>query len=420
MSEKIGQHLRETRLGLEISLEQAAEETRIRLHYLVALENGDFEQLPSKAHERGFLRAYAEYLSLDPTSLLTNLDQHEELISEHAIPAQEEAVPKEKQPPNDSQVIFEDLGEQLRKQRELLGFSIQEVERNIHIREHYLDALETGNIDGLPSPVQGRGMLQNYASFLSLDVDDVLLKYADGLQAQLAEKRAARPVESDTKPRRRAMRLPFSGVFPGDWLLRSVLIVAVLAFVVWGMIRISSIQAARNPVETVPPIAEALQVTQESDLTEIPLATETPNQEATEQLGVAGNGSDPVPAAPDEIEPETPVPTESDAPVQVYVSVLRRSWMRAVVDGNIEFEGRVIPGSAYSFSGEFQIELLTGNGAGLQVFFNGEDLGVMGVYGEVVYEVFTPEGVVLPTPTSTPVPTSTPPASPTPPATAAP
>ena len=216
------------------------------------------------------------------------------------------------------------------------------------------------------------------------------------------------------------MRLPFSGVFPGDWLLRSVLIVAVLAFVVWGMIQISSIQAARNPVETVPPIAEALQVTQESEFTEIPLETEIPNQEATEQLGVSGNGSEPVPAAPEEIEPETPVPTESNAPVQVYVSVLRRSWMRVAVDGNIEFEGRVIPGSAYSFSGEFQIELLTGNGAGLQVFFNGEDLGVMGVYGEVVYEVFTPEGVVLPTPTNTPVPTSTPPASPTPPATTAP
>lgn len=420
MSEKIGQHLRETRQGLDISLEQAAEETRIRLHYLVALENGDFEQLPSKAHERGFLRAYAEYLGLDTTSLITNLDQQEDLLLEHEIPAQEEAVQQDKQPLNDSQVIFEDLGEQLRKQRELLGFSIIEVERNIHIREHYLEALEAGSIGGLPSPVQGRGMLQNYASFLSLDVDDVLLKYADGLQAQLAEKRAAKPVESDTKPRRRGMRLPFSGVFPGDWLLRSVLIVAVLAFVVWGMIRISSIQAARNPIETVPPIAEALQVTQEPEFTEIPLATETPNQEATEQLGVVGNGSEPIPAAPEEIEPETPVPTESDAPVQVYVSVLRRSWMRVAVDGNIEFEGRVIPGSAYSFSGEFQIELLTGNGAGLQVFFNGEDLGVMGVYGEVVYEVFTPEGVVLPTPTSTPVPTSTPPASPTPPATAAP
>jgi hypothetical protein len=216
------------------------------------------------------------------------------------------------------------------------------------------------------------------------------------------------------------MRLPFSGVFPGDWILRTVLIIAVLAFVVWGAIRISAIQAARNPVETVPPIADALQATQESEFSETPQATEGPNQEATEQLGVPGNGSEPIPAAPEEIDPETPVPTESNAPVQVYVSVLRRSWMRVAVDGDVEFEGRVIPGSAYSFSGEFQIELLTGNGAGLQVFFNGEDLGVMGVYGEVVYEVFTPEGVVLPTPTNTPVPTSTPPASPTPPATAVP
>jgi cytoskeleton protein RodZ len=420
MSEKIGQQLRETRLGLEISLEQAAEETRIRIHYLKSLENGDFEQLPSKAHERGFLRAYAEYLGLDTESLLTNLDQQEEPQLENTIPAQEEAVQKVTQPQKDSQVIFEGLGEQLQKQRELLGFSINDVERNIHIREHYLEALEAGNIEGLPSPVQGRGMLQNYASFLSLDVEAVLLKYADGLQAQLAEKRAARPVDSDTRPLRRGMRLPFSGVFPGEWILRTVLIIAVLAFVVWGAIRISAIQAARNPVETVPPIADALQATQEFEFSETPQATEGPNQEATEQLGVPGNGSEPIPAAPEEIGPETPVPTESDAPVQVYVSVLRRSWMRVAVDGDIEFEGRVIPGSAYSFSGEFQIELLTGNGAGLQVFFNGEDLGVMGVYGEVVYEVFTPEGVVLPTPTNTPVPTSTPPASPTPPATAVP
>jgi cytoskeleton protein RodZ len=420
MSEKIGQQLRETRLGLEISLEQAAEETRIRIHYLKSLENGDFEQLPSKAHERGFLRAYAEYLGLDTESLLTNLDQQEEPQLENTIPAQEEAVQKVTQPQKDSQVIFEGLGEQLQKQRELLGFSINDVERNIHIREHYLEALEAGNIEGLPSPVQGRGMLQNYASFLSLDVEAVLLKYADGLQAQLAEKRAARPVDSDTRPLRRGMRLPFSGVFPGEWILRTVLIIAVLAFVVWGAIRISAIQAARNPVETVPPIADALQATQEFEFSETPQATEGPNQEATEQLGVPGNGSEPIPAAPEDIGPETPVPTESDAPVQVYVSVLRRSWMRVAVDGDIEFEGRVIPGSAYSFSGEFQIELLTGNGAGLQVFFNGEDLGVMGVYGEVVYEVFTPEGVVLPTPTNTPVPTSTPPASPTPPATAVP
>lgn len=420
MSEDIGQKLRETRQGLDISLEQAAEETRIRLHYLQALESGDFSQLPSKAHEKGFLRAYAEYLRLDSAALLTNLDQQEDPPLEIAISSIEEPVQKDTKTSKDSQVIFEDLGVELRQQRELLGFSIEEVERNIHIREHYLEALEQGDINGLPSPVQGRGMLQNYAAFLSQDVEAILLKYADGLQAQLAEKRAAKPVSSDTKPLRRGMRLPFSGIFPGEWILRAVLILAVLAFVVWGVIQINSMQAALNPAETVPPIAEALQATTESGSTASPQSSEIPIQESTAEVGAPEEESELIPPAPEEIDPETAVPTESNAPVQVYVSVLRRAWMRVAVDGDIEFEGRVIPGGAYSFSGEFQIELLTGNGAGLQVFFNGEDLGVLGVYGEVVYEVFTPEGVLLPTPTSTPIPTDTPLASPTPPATSAP
>jgi len=407
MSEIIGEQLRKTRQELDISLEQAAEETRIRLHYLEAMERGDFTKLPSKAHERGFLRAYAEYLGLDTESFLSDLDQQEEPALGKDISSPDEQVLGEKTLPTDSQVIFEALGEQLRGQRELLGFSINEVERNIHVREHYLVALEAGNIGGLPSPVQGRGMLQNYASFLSLDVEAILLKYADGLQAQLAEKRSMRPVESDTKQIRRSARFPLSGIFPGDWILRAVLILAVLVFVVWGVIRINAIQAALNPLETIPPIADALQATQESDLTEIPLSTEVPVEEAIEPVDVPVEGGNPIPAATEEIGPETPVPTESEAPVQIYVSVLRRAWMRVIVDGEIEFEGRIIPGSAYSFSGDFQVELLTGNGAGLQVFFNGEDLGVLGVYGEVVYEVFTPEGVLLPTPTNTPVPTNT-------------
>ena len=184
--------------------------------------------------------------------------------------------------------------------------------------------------------------------------------------------------------------------------------------------RINSLQAAVNPVETIPPIGEALQTTPDIEVVETPQGTENPAEEPTELASIPGQGNEIIPQPTEIANPETPIPTVDDAPVQLYVTVLRRAWMRVSVDGDLEFEGRVIPGSAYSFSGEFQIELLTGNGAALQVFFNGEDLGVLGVYGEVVYEVYTPQGVVLPTPTNTPVPTNTPPASPTPPATVVP
>jgi cytoskeletal protein RodZ len=409
MYEKIGQELLQARQERDIPLAQAAEETHIRLHYLEAMEKGDFSQLPSKAHERGFLRAYADYLGITPESLLTNLDQPEVRPME----VEQVAAVEQDSPTNDSAnsiLIFKELGEELKQQREMLGFSLEEVERNIHIRLHYLEAIESGNLADLPSPVQGRGMLQNYASFLGMDVEPVLLRFADGLQAQHAEKRAAQPLSTETNSDIRRSRLPFIRSFPRDWLLGVVLIVAVVAFVIWGVIRINSFQATPELVETVPSIAEALQSTAGEDSAEVLLPTETPLPEPIE----GENSAEIIPPAPAEIPEETPLPTVSNAPVQVYVSVLRRAWMRVTVDENIEFEGRVIPGSAYSFSGEFQIEILSGSGAALQVFYNETDLGVMGVYGEVVYRVFTPDGEVQPTPTVTPLSTSTPEASPTP------
>ena len=414
MSETIGQKLRQARQGRNLSLEQAANETYIRQHYLEALERGDFNQLPSKAQARGFLRAYANYLGISPDSLLSELDEVRETAPEVEVEQVETQVVEVQEPPGNSVAIFKELGKKLELQREMLGFSLEEVERNIHIRLHYLEAIEAGNLDGLPSPVQGRGMLQNYAAFLGLDVEPVLLQFADGLQAQFAEKQTTRPVSPGTKPSRRRISLPIRRYFSGDWILGAFLMVALAAFIIWGAIRISSFQESPTPVETVPSIAEALQMTPEVLLSEIPAVTDTPLPAPFETDLSPGIVEIPTEQLPEEAAPETPLPTISDAPVQIHVSVLQRAWMRVTIDGDIEFEGRVIPGSVYTFSGEFQVELLTGNGAALQVFFNETDLGVLGVYGEVVYRVFTPEGVLLPTPTITPIPTNTPLASPVP------
>jgi hypothetical protein len=112
-------------------------------------------------------------------------------------------------------------------------------------------------------------------------------------------------------------------------------------------------------------------------------------------------------------------PGLANAPLQVYVVAVQRAWMRIIVDGQVSFEGRVMPGSAYSFSGIERIELFTGDGAGLQVYFNEQDLGLLGGFGEVVNRIFSIEGIQTATPaippTSTPVPTgsATPASTPT-------
>jgi hypothetical protein len=94
--------------------------------------------------------------------------------------------------------------------------------------------------------------------------------------------------------------------------------------------------------------------------------------------------------------------------VAVYVTVRQRAWMQVTVDGDLVFQGRVLPGSAYAYEGEEQVEVLTGNGAGLQIFYNQQDLGLMGDAGQIVQLIFTREGIVQPTPTATLALTPTP------------
>lgn len=61
---QLGERLRLARESQGLSLAQVALETRILQRYLVALEDGDLQQLPGDVYARGFVRNYAQYLGL--------------------------------------------------------------------------------------------------------------------------------------------------------------------------------------------------------------------------------------------------------------------------------------------------------------------------------------------------------------------
>jgi hypothetical protein len=93
--------------------------------------------------------------------------------------------------------------------------------------------------------------------------------------------------------------------------------------------------------------------------------------------------------------------------VQVVVVALGQAYLRVTVDGKTQFDGRISDGTAYSFSGNNQIEVLTGNGAGVGILFNQGNLGPMGRFGEVVDRIFTANAILNPTATNTPTQTIT-------------
>lgn len=69
----IGQSLKDERQNRRISLERMAEVTHIRLDYLEALENDQFDVLPSAAYVRGFIKAYTQYVAIESKPYLALL-----------------------------------------------------------------------------------------------------------------------------------------------------------------------------------------------------------------------------------------------------------------------------------------------------------------------------------------------------------
>ena len=107
--ETIGQRLKRIRADRRLSLEKASETTRVRPHYLQALEEDNYSVMSSAAQARGFLKLYADYLGLDLEAAMDELRNAEsaeaapELIAPApALPTPEPIAPPAEPPASSS------------------------------------------------------------------------------------------------------------------------------------------------------------------------------------------------------------------------------------------------------------------------------------------------------------------------------
>jgi hypothetical protein len=241
-----------------------------------------------------------------------------------------------------------------------------------------------------------------------MDLDVILLQFAEGLQAQRLERQPT-PVEktriSDVKSSSRTFLPPgLRRYLSMDVFVGVGLILILLVFAIWGTTRVIGLRSASTPQLTAQPISDILAATPKTGT-----ATPLPTNES-------GTG-----AVIPEVSPTAIVtlPAAVQGPVQIIIVALDQAFVRVTVDGKKVFDGRVTAGSAYPFDGNTQIEVLTGNGAAISILFNQSDLGQMGRIGEVVDRIYTtnailnPTATITPSPTMTPTPTVTPRPSPT-------
>ena len=65
-----GERLRRERESRNITLQEMSESTKISQHCFKLLEDGDFASLPGGLYNKGYVRAYAQFIGLDPERLL--------------------------------------------------------------------------------------------------------------------------------------------------------------------------------------------------------------------------------------------------------------------------------------------------------------------------------------------------------------
>ncbi len=254
---------------------------------------------------------------------------------------------------------MKELGDLLRRSREELGLSLEDVQTITCIQRRYLEALEREQFEELPDPVVGRGFLRSYASVLKLD-PEVLVGMFDGL---------TRPMEA---PDDGAM-LSEKGILykdipigpsvrtPSDFLVGILVVLVVVGglvgafYVFQGQLSLF-LEEAR---EAVLPTEDAVFI----------LPTPTP------------------------LPTYTPTPTNTPTPiyytgVTVELRITEESWVQVFVDGIKEFEGILRPGEEKHWNGQKQVAVRVGNAGGVEAIVNGESKGRMGQRGQVVDQIW--------------------------------
>ena len=440
MPELTGIILKKIREDRHISLEQVASGTRIRLELLRDLEDEEYDSIASNAQKKGFIRLYADFIkptaeeiehysNLGETALeqkvvsspaALNNENTDSIPENTALPASSEGeassetsaitqkpVPEAKSPEpakprlstvifgkakstdnqaielgkgTRSQAILTEIGRQLTERRRYLNISWDIISDQVRIPRDQLQALERGDLAYFSNSMQAKGYLQNYAQFLNLDKDAVLVQFADALQlhrlesAKLPQKtlREAKVLSPIT--------VALKKFFTLDLFFGSFLIIGMLGFLVWGMARMATTRAA-EPVQT--PLPDLAQV-----LAETRLPTTNPSTEGTPQALSPLGTQETLPTA-------TPlyVPIVSEDPVQLVLIPRSKEWVRIFLDGEQIYSGRLEAGKAVQYTAQDGILLETGNAAGFTAILNNQEIQSLGPIGTIARVSFTAGGM---------------------------
>ncbi len=290
------------------------------------------------------------------------------------------------------------VGNILRAAREESGLSLKDIEKETSIRAQYIEAIEKGERDILPSEVYVKGFIRNYATFLKLDADALVRQYNEELHGVTEEKAdTAIPVAGSG----REEHGPFStGTDFKERVEEShrtqhilILLGIVIAVFVGSVYYFFGDEKTAKPDQPLPTAAKPVAPAPEPAQT--PAAAPKTTTPAANPAPAASTPRTPAPS-PSASAPSATGSKPSDSrpgAVSITAKFHDRCWMHVISDGQVIYEGIVDAGQTKSWKGKDRITVTAGNAGAVDIVYNGREMGRLGKEGDVVEKRYTKDKV---------------------------
>jgi cytoskeleton protein RodZ len=301
------------------------------------------------------------------------------------------------------------FGENLRREREMRGVSLEEISSATKISLRFLEAIEREDFAKLPGGIFSRSFIRSYARYLGLDEERVVAEF------QLA----ARPqMDFDLH------RMPSGKSSSGRPGTRTPLIATLVAVVllVGGYVlfrytpRAAEVPAplppapVAVPTPTAPPIVPAPTTSGEATAAPgvnppegqvtpatAPGATAAPGTTPNPQAGPAAGASPVTPPNPQTGNPPGTNPA-ADTDLVLQVAATDRAWVAVDADGKTVLQRVLNPNEVETLKAHKSFDVTTGNAQAVILTLNGETLEPLGRRGEVKSRHLTHDDVKKPAP----------------------
>lgn len=273
----------------------------------------------------------------------------------------------------------EKIGDVLRKAREAIDTSLDDISALLKIRSDHLQALENDDFERLPGSVYAIGFIRTYATHLGLNAGELIERYKAAVAVPHLEDQSPNP-QTDVEPISGAVKIAIG--------VMAVFVVYILWLIAGGAgddknTRIASAPAvATAPSTSATPVSPSISAPSTTSKTTEKPAAETPA--ANVQPALVSDQNLDVPVEVSAIEPlVAPSALVEDANIEIRAA--RRTWMRIEsAEGQVLFSSIIRQGEGFKLESADGYTLATRDAGALEFYVNDKAVGAVGRRGQIL------------------------------------